>query len=367
MIHFLDLKKLNLRYENELKLACSKVIESGWYILGEELKAFESEFADYCDVSNSVGVANGLDALTLTLRAWKQLGKLKDGDEVIVPSNTYIASILAISENNLVPVLAEPNPFTFNLTRSSIESCLTNKTKVVLPVHLYGQACPMKEIMELAESKNLLVLEDCAQAHGAMVEGKKVGSWGTAGAFSFYPGKNLGALGDAGAVTTNCEELSNVIKKLRNYGSSIKYEHEVKGVNSRLDEIQAAMLRVKLKYLDKEINERRDIAGKYNRKIHNQYITKPKVLDQLGHVWHLYVVLVEDRDKFVRYLSNNNIQTLVHYPKAPHKQSAYVEMKNNKLEISEMLHERVVSLPLSPVMSDDEIERVIKVVNEWNN
>ncbi|KMJ43317.1 aminotransferase, partial [Xenorhabdus khoisanae] len=263
MINFLDLKKINKQYEAELRNACTKVIRSGWYILGEELDNFENKFADYCNVRHAIGVANGLDALTLVLRAWKNMGKLSDGDEVIIQANTYIASILAITANNLKPILVEPDPLTYNLNTESIEHAITSRTRVILPVHLYGQISPMSTIMSIAEKYKLLVLEDCAQAHGATLNRKKAGNWGHAASFSFYPGKNLGALGDAGAITTSDDELASVVKALRNYGSHIKYENLYEGINSRLDEIQAAMLSVKLKYLDREIERRKDIAHKY--------------------------------------------------------------------------------------------------------
>ncbi|MBL4829080.1 MAG: DegT/DnrJ/EryC1/StrS family aminotransferase, partial [Aliivibrio sp.] len=322
MIPFLDLKAINQQYQVELKDACARVIDSGWYIMGNELKAFEQEFAGYCGSKHCIGVANGLDALTLTLRAWKELGKLQDGDEVIVPSNTYIASILSISENNLTPVLVEPDEATFNLTAEGIKASITDKTKVILPVHLYGQISPMKEIMALAKEHDLLVLEDCAQSHGAMIDGKKAGSWGDAGAFSFYPGKNLGALGDAGAVTTDDGELSDVISALRNYGSHEKYKNKYKGVNSRLDEIQAAMLRVKLKHLDRETKARQDVANLYLDAIDNPLIELPHAVNHEGHVWHLFVVKTKNRKMLQQHLNDNDIQTLIHYPTPPHKQEA---------------------------------------------
>ncbi|WP_063660037.1 DegT/DnrJ/EryC1/StrS family aminotransferase [Aliivibrio fischeri] len=365
MIPFLELKKINEQYSEELKDACSRVIDSGWYIMGSELNAFEQEFATYCGTDYSIGVANGLDALELTLRAWKELGKLKDGDEVIVPSNTYIASILAISENNLTPVLAEPSIDTFNLTVESISACLTDKTKVILPVHLYGQISPMKEIMALAREKKLLVLEDCAQAHGAIIEGKKAGSWGDAGAFSFYPGKNLGALGDAGAITSNDFEVTKVIRSLRNYGSCEKYKNEFKGVNSRLDEIQAAMLRCKLKYLESETKIRRGVAEMYLNGIANSHVCLPKVVEAERHVWHLFVLRVEQRKKFVDYLDSHGIQTLVHYPIPPHKQKAYSEMSHHHYPISEKLHNQVVSLPISQVLDRESVEYIINIINGW--
>jgi dTDP-4-amino-4,6-dideoxygalactose transaminase len=362
MIPFLDLKEINQQYHKELKEACSRVIDSGWYIMGNELKAFEQEFTEYCGSKYCIGVANGLDALILTLRAWKELGKLNDGDEVIVPSNTYIASILAISENNLTPVLVEPDINTFNLTADGIEPAITGKTKVILPVHLYGQISPMKEIMQLAKKHDLLVLEDCAQSHGAMIDGKKAGTWGDAGAFSFYPGKNLGALGDAGAVTTDDEELLEVIGALRNYGSHEKYKNKYKGVNSRLDEIQAAMLRVKLKHLDKETKVRQAVAKQYLEDIKHPLIELPEVTNEKGHVWHLFVIKTKYREELQKYLSDNGVQTLIHYPIPPHKQNAYSEWNEESFSISEDLHKEVLSLPVSSIIDIKDISTLILTV-----
>jgi dTDP-4-amino-4,6-dideoxygalactose transaminase len=365
MISFLDLKVINNQYAAELKEACARVIDSGWYIMGNELTAFEKEFADFCGTTYGIGVANGLDALTLTLRAWKEMGKLQEGDEVIVQANTYIASILAITENKLKPVLVEPDISTFNLTAEGIKSALTHKTKVILPVHLYGQVSPMVEIMQIAREHNLLVLEDCAQSHGAMIDGKKCGTWGDAGAFSFYPGKNLGALGDAGAVTTNDKELYEVLTALRNYGSHEKYKNRYKGVNSRLDEIQAAMLRVKLKHLDRETKHRQQVAKLYINTICNPLIKLPQVDSVEGHVWHLFVVQVNEREKFVEYLQENGIQTLIHYPTPPHKQDAYSEFCKQLLPTTDLIHKHVVSLPMSPVMQDNDVDYISKVINAW--
>lgn len=365
MIPFLDLKEINQQYHQELKDACSRVIDSGWYIMGNELKAFEQEFAEYCGSKYCIGVANGLDALILTLRAWKELGKLKNGDEVIVPSNTYIASILAISENDLTPVLVEPDINTFNLTANGIESAITEKTKVLLPVHLYGQISPMKEIMQLAKKHDLLVLEDCAQSHGAMIDGKKAGTWGDAGAFSFYPGKNLGALGDAGAVTTDDKELLKVLSALRNYGSHEKYKNKYKGVNSRLDEIQAAMLRVKLKHLDRETKARKTVAKQYLEGINNALIELPEVTNVEGHVWHLFVIKTRCRDELWKYLTDNDIQVLIHYPIPPHKQEAYEEWGEMQLPISEELHEEILSLPISSTLCLNDILKLINIVNNF--
>jgi len=277
MITFLDLQAINRQYHQELKSACARVIDSGWYIMGNELSEFEIEFARYCGTKHAIGVANGLDALNLVLRAWKELGKLQAGDEVIVQANTYIASILAITENDLVPVLLEPNPETFNLESDLVRGAITSRTKAILPVHLYGQLSPMSELMAIATEFDLLVLEDCAQAHGAEVQGKRAGNWGHAAGFSFYPGKNLGALGDAGAVTTNNDELAQTIRALRNYGSHKKYENLYQGVNSRLDEIQAAMMRVKLPYLEGETARRQDIAQSYRARINNPFVKLPSV------------------------------------------------------------------------------------------
>lgn len=366
MIPFLDLKEINKKYQIELKEACNRVIDSGWYIMGKELEAFEQEFANYCGSKKAIGVANGLDALVLTLRAWKEIGKLCDGDEVIVPANTYIASILAISENKLTPVLVEPDPATFNLTAEGIAKSITAKTKVILPVHLYGQISPMREIMRLAKQHNLLVLEDCAQAHGAMIDGKKAGTWGDAGAFSFYPGKNLGALGDAGAVVTDDDELFEVLSALRNYGSHEKYKNKYKGVNSRLDEIQAAMLRVKLKHLDNEIKARQNVAKLYLDGIKNPLVELPEVTNPECHVWHLFVVKTAQREKLANYLTANGVQSLIHYPIPPHKQDAYKEFENEFFAVSEQIHEQVLSIPMSPVMNSADITFIIKVLNNWN-
>lgn len=365
MINFLDLKKINAQYQAELKEACSRVIDSGWYIRGKYVAEFESAFAQYCGSSNCIGVANGLDALTLTIRAWKQLGKIKDGDEVIVQANTYIASILAITENNLVPVLVEPDEDTFNLSVDNIRKALTNKSRVILPVHLYGRISPMDEIMALAEENNLLVLEDCAQSHSASLNKKKCGSWGHAAAFSFYPGKNLGALGDGGAVTTNDNLLADTIRALGNYGSHEKYKNIYQGVNSRLDEIQAAMLSVKLKYLDDEIARRQHIANTYISNIVNPLVCLPSVTFRENHVWHLFVIQTEHRTKLSQYLLSEGIETLIHYPLPPHKQEAYLQWHDLSLPITEKIHQQVLSLPLDPTMSEQSVKRVISIVNSF--
>lgn len=369
MIPFLDLKNINQQYREELITACTRVIDSGWYIGGEELESFEKNFAEYCGTQYAIGVSNGLDALILTLRAWKELGKLKDGDEVIVPSNTYIASILAITANNLTPVLVEPNISTYNIDPIKIKEAITAKTKVILPVHLYGQLAEMPEIMQIAKQHNLLVLEDSAQSHGAQIQGKKAGNWGDASGFSFYPGKNLGALGDAGAVTTNDAELATMLKALRNYGSHEKYKNLVPGVNSRLDEIQAAMLDIKLKYLEQETQHRRHIADLYLNGIKNPLIQLPlkevNAESYLQHVWHLFVIRSNQREALQQYLLNHGVQTLIHYPIPPHKQQAYKEWNNLSYPLTEKIHQQVLSLPMSPTLSFDEAKKIIDLCNSF--
>ncbi|MBW3530949.1 DegT/DnrJ/EryC1/StrS family aminotransferase [Shewanella sp. NKUCC06_TVS] len=366
MINFLDLKSINTQHQQELKDACARVIDSGWYIMGNELAQFEAEFAAYCGTKHAIGVANGLDALILVLRAWKELGKLKAGDEIIVQANTYIASVLAITENGFVPILVEPNPVTFNLDPEIVRAAITPKTKAILPVHLYGQISPMLEIMAIAEEFNLLVLEDCAQSHGAEINGKRAGNWGHAAGFSFYPGKNLGALGDAGAITTNDDDLAQTLKALRNYGSHKKYENLYQGVNSRLDEIQAAMLRVKLPYLEAETTRRQQISQKYRAGITNPQIILPQVTDELAHVWHLFVVRCDQREVLQQYLANEGVQTLIHYPIPPHKQQAYSEFQSQYLPLTEVIHQQVLSIPLDPTMSDEVTNQVIAVLNGFN-
>lgn len=369
MIPFLDLKSINSQYRAELIEACTRVIDSGWYIGGNELIQFEQNFAKYCGVKFVIGVANGLDALILTLRAWKELGKLNDGDEVIVPSNTYIASILAITANNLTPVLVEPDINTYNIDPSKIEAAITPKTKVILPVHLYGQLAEMPAIMAIANKYNLLVLEDSAQSHSAEINGIKAGNWGDASGFSFYPGKNLGALGDAGAVTTNNEELAQMLRALRNYGSHEKYKNLVPGVNSRLDEIQAAILDVKLKCLDQEIAHRRKIAQVYLQHIVNPLITLPlaekNAEEYKQHVWHLFVIRTEHREALQKYLAEQGVQTLIHYPIPPHKQQAYKEWNDLSYPVSEQIHAEVMSLPIGPTLSVEEAEKVIQICNNF--
>lgn len=380
MIPFLDLKAINAQYRDELVAAATRVIDSGWYIAGKELTQFEQAFASYCGTKHCIGVANGLDALILTLRAWMELGKLKEGDEVLVPSNTYIASILAISANNLVPVLVEPDITTYNLCPIKTAAAITPKTRAMLPVHLYGQLADMPALMAIAQDHKLLVLEDSAQAHGASAidhngKVKKAGNWGDASGFSFYPGKNLGALGDAGAITTNDDELAQTLYALRNYGSHEKYKNLFKGVNSRLDEIQAAMLSVKLKHLGSEISHRRKVAQAYLEGITNPAIVLPAInstfninnsqLMSEAHVYHVFVIRCEKRDQLQKHLTEQGIQTLIHYPIPPHQQQAYKEWNTSSYPISERIHQETLSLPISPVMPDDHVQKVIEAVNNF--
>lgn len=371
MIPFLDLKGINAQYRDELVEACARVIDSGWYIQGSECREFDKEFAHYCGTKYAIGVANGLDALILILRAYKELGVMSDGDEIIVPSNTYIATILAISQNNLIPVLVEPDIDTYLLDASKIEENITLKTKAIMPVHLYGQICEMDAINAIAKKYNLKVIEDSAQSHGAYYKDRRSGNLGDASGFSFYPGKNLGALGDAGAVTTNDSELAQTIKALGNYGSHKKYENLYKGVNSRLDEMQAALLRVKLRYLDAEIKKRREVASYYIDNIKNKNITLPlknsnfKIKNHQNHVWHIFAIRTQKREELQKYLADNAVQTLIHYPIAPHKQDAYKEWGDRSYPISEQIHNEVLSLPISGVQSFEDSKRVVEVVNDF--
>lgn len=366
MIPFLDLKTINARYHSELLEACTRVIDSGWYIQGNECTEFEKEFAGYCGTKHCIGVANGLDALILIIRAYKELGVMNEGDEIIVPSNTYIASILAISANNLVPVMVEPDIETYLIDPAKIEAKITAKTKAILPVHLYGQICDMDAISAIAKKYNLKIIEDSAQSHGAYYMGKRSGNLGDASGFSFYPGKNLGALGDGGAVTTNDDVLAQTIRALGNYGSHKKYENLYKGVNSRLDEIQAAMLRVKLRYLDKEVQRRREIAEYYLKNIKHPDIILPKCIRGEGHVWHLFVVRTLNRDALQHYLAANGVQTLIHYPIPPHHQAAYQEWKNDGYPLSETVHAQVLSLPMGSHLTQANVEHMADLISAWN-
>ncbi len=364
MISFLDLKAINAQYKKELLEACETVIDSGWYIQGTQCSKFEEEFAKFCGAKYCIGVANGLDALTLIIRGYKEIGVLENGDEVIVPANTYIASILAISQNNLTPILVEPQLDTLLIDSSKIEDKITKKTKAIMVVHLYGQTCEMDEIYKLAKKYNLKVIEDSAQSHGAFYKDRRCGTLGDASGFSFYPGKNLGALGDAGAVTTDDKKLADTIKALKNYGSHKKYENKYKGVNSRLDELQASLLRVKLRYLEQEITNRKDIASFYIQNIKNSAITLPIV--KTDSVWHLFIIKVKRRDELQKYLLDNNIQTLIHYPIPPHQQEAYQEWNKLSFPITEKIHKEVLSLPISGLQSIEDTQQIVRVINEFN-
>jgi dTDP-4-amino-4,6-dideoxygalactose transaminase len=370
MIPFLDLKAINQQHRQALIDAATRVIDSGWYVLGQEVKAFEQEFASYCGTQHCVGMANGLDALVLTLRAWKELGKLKEGDEVIVPANTYIASVLAITENRLKPVLVEPDEHSYNLCPDKLRAAITTKTKAIVAVHLYGQLAPMKAIMAIADEYQLLVLEDSAQAHGAMLDGKRAGDWGHASGFSFYPGKNLGALGDGGAVTTNDAELAQTVRALGNYGSHKKYENLYQGLNSRLDEMQAALLRSKLQHLDADTLVRQQIAVAYAQGITNPLVKLPiapaaTVAKLQNHVFHLFVVRVKARTAFQTHLKAAGIETLIHYPIPPHQQQAYRDYQTLSLPLTEAIHQEVVSLPIGPAMTESDVLAVIAAVNAF--
>jgi dTDP-4-amino-4,6-dideoxygalactose transaminase len=362
MISFLDLKKINCKYETEFQKKLMSVLENGQFILGNEVKSFEIDFAKFCNKKFCIGVGNGLDALILIFKGYIQLGKLQKGDEVIVPANTYIATILAILEADLIPVLIEPNPETFNLNTDLIPAKISPKTKAILVVHLYGQLAEMDKINTIAKANNLLVIEDAAQSHGAFYNDI---SNNNAVAYSFYPGKNLGALGDAGAIVTNDEHLSNVVSSIRNYGSTIKYHNEYVGINSRLDEIQAAFLNIKLPFLNADNEHRRTIAKRYITEIKNSTIKLPTWDFSKNHVFHLFVIRTKKRKELQEYLKNNGIETMIHYPIPPHKQKAFEKWNSASFPITEEIHDEVLSLPISPVLSTDEVDFIIKKINEW--
>ena len=368
MIKFLDLKAINDSFEPELSQAVQRVLDSGWYLLGKEVEAFESEYAAYIGNGHCVGVANGLDALRLIFKAYIEMGRLKEGDEIIVPANTYIASILAITDNRLVPILVEPDPETYNLDASRIREKITSKTKGIMLVHLYGKNAMTPELEEIVTDQDLILVEDNAQAAGAFYGERRTGSLGNAAGHSFYPGKNLGALGDGGAVTTDDGELADVIRALANYGSSEKYVNPYKGLNSRLDEIQAAVLRTKLPRLDADNQIRRDMAAVYMEQLQGTNIKLPtsqtpdEVRNDPSHVWHLFIIQVDQRDQLQKYLTENNIQTLIHYPIPPHKQGAYKEWNHLSFPLTEKIHREVLSLPIGPFLKSEEIDIVIEAL-----
>ena len=364
MIKFLDLQKVNAHYADELKKVAAEVIDSGWYLQGEKVNLFEKTFSEFIGVKHAVGVGNGLDALRLILRAYIEMGVMQEGDEIIVPANTFIATILAITENKLKPVFVEPDIHTYNLDMSLIEHHITNRTKAIMIVHLYGQICWSEELVDIAKRYKLKIIEDNAQAIGAKWNGKRSGSLGDAAGNSFYPGKNLGALGDGGAVTTNDDELVNAVRALGNYGSSQKYVYDYQGLNSRLDEIQAAFLNVKLKYLDSENQSRREIAKYYLENIHNTDIVLPEI-STLQHVWHLFIIRSKQRDKLQSFLKQNSIQTLIHYPFPLHKQRAFKAWNKMIFPVAEQIHGEVLSLPISPVMEKKEMDTIIRFINQY--
>lgn len=377
MIKFLDLQKINAQYQDQFQVKLQSVLDSGWFILGNEVKTFESNFAAYCGAKHCIGVANGLDALVLIFKGYIQLGKLQKGDEVIVPANTYIASILAILQADLIPILVEPKLETYNIDPTLIPNKITSKTKAILAVHLYGQLTEMEAINTIAKQHSLLVVEDAAQSHGANTQlsvvsyqlsenrQQKTDNSNLTQAYSFYPGKNLGALGDAGAIVTNDDDLAKVLLSLRNYGSEKKYHNEFIGVNSRLDELQAAFLNVKLPHLDEENDKRKVIAKRYLSEIKNEKITLPFWDESNNHVFHLFVIRTENRAHFQSYLNENGIETLIHYPIPPHQQKALHHWNALSFPITEKIHKEVLSIPMSPIMTSDEVTYVIKKINEY--
>ncbi|RDI05775.1 DegT/DnrJ/EryC1/StrS family aminotransferase [Flavobacterium sp. AG291] len=366
MIKFLDLQKINLLHQEEIESRLLKAFRSGWYLLGEEVKQFEKNLSHYIGAKHSIGVANGLDALRLIFKAYIEMGFMQPEDEVIVPANTYIASLLALTDNNLIPVLVEPDIKTYNIDIAKIEEKITPKTKAIMVVHLYGLVVFSDELTALAQKHKLKIIEDNAQAIGAEWNGIMTGNLGDAAGFSFYPGKNLGALGDAGAVTTNDDVLAKTIRALANYGSEEKYVNKYQGLNSRLDEMQAAVLDEKLKHLDTENDTRKAIAKYYIDNINNPAILLPELpLNSNEHVWHLFVVRTADRDKLQQYLKENDIHTLIHYPIPPHKQAAYPQLNGLSLPITEQIHREVLSLPISPVLTAEEVQKVVDAMNNY--
>ena len=358
---FLDLEKVNNRFRQEIDMRIKDILDRGWYLQGEENEKFCQNFASYCGSKYALGVGNGLDALRLIIKAYG-FGK---GDEIIVPANTYIATILAITDNDCTPILVEPDINTYNINPDLIEAAITPRTKAIMVVHLYGQAVEMEKIWKIARKHDLKVFEDSAQAHGAKYQGRMTGNLSDAAAFSFYPGKNLGCLGDGGAITTNDEGIYQKVKALANYGSDRKYHHIYKGLNSRLDEIQAAILDIKLPYLDADNKRRREISTYYRNNINNPLIVLPKTYDEEAHVWHVFAVRTKERDRFQEYLRSKGVQTIIHYPTPPHKQEAYKEWNNRSYPITEQIHKEIISLPISPVMTDDEVVELVRIVNEY--
>ena len=367
MMKFLDLQKITQKYAEEIHEAVDRVVDSGWYLQGKENERFEANYAQYIGTKYAVGCANGLDALIWIFRAYMEMGIMKPGDEVIVPANTYIASILAISENGLKPVLIEPSIETYQIDDSKIEAAITERTRAILIVHLYGQCAYTEKIGELCKKYDLKLVEDNAQAHGCKFNGRKTGSLGDAAGHSFYPGKNLGAFGDAGAVTTDDEELAEVVRAVANYGSQKKYVFKYCGRNSRLDEIQAAVLGVKLKHLDEDVAIRKKIAKYYIEHIKHPDIITPIVEDWDAHVFHIFTIRTKKRDELQKYLTDNSVQTIIHYPIPPHKQECYKEWNILSFPITEQIHNEDLSLPMSPVLQKEDVERVVEVINKYTD
>lgn len=365
MVEFLSLNKITRMYSKEIHNVVSKVIDSGWYLQGIENKRFEDDYCIYIGSAHCIGVANGLDALRLILKAYIELGVIKKGDEIIVPANTFIASILAITDNELKPVLVEPNINTFQIDDTRIEEAITDKTRAVMIVHLYGQCAYTDKIGDICKKHNLKLIEDNAQAVGCKYKNERTGSLGDVAGHSFYPGKNLGAFGDAGAITTDNDELAQIVRVLGNYGSIVKYHFDYKGLNSRLDEIQAAILGVKLKYIDQDNNRRKEVARCYINNIDNKNIKLPSVQDWDAHVFHLFPILCKQRDELQNHLKINEVETLIHYPIPPHKQKAYQEWNDMHLPITEKIHSEELSLPISQVINDEEVKRVVSAVNSF--
>jgi dTDP-4-amino-4,6-dideoxygalactose transaminase len=367
MIKFLDLKKINLQYQEEIEKELISVFRSGWYLKGTYVKQFEEKLSHYIGAKYVVSVANGLDALRLIIRGYIELGVFEVNDEIIVPANTFIASLLAVSENGLKPILVEPNENTFIINVKEVEKKITSKTKAIMIVHLYGRVSNYNELESLAKKYNLKIIEDNAQSIGAVYKGLKAGNLGDAAGFSFYPGKNLGALGDAGAITTNDKELYDVVSVIANYGSSYKYHNIYKGINSRLDEIQAAVLNIKINYLDESNAKRRSIAKKYINNIENPKIKLPEFPEDFNsHVWHLFVIRCKERDRLQIFLNKLGIETLIHYPIPPNKQKAYSELNNLTYPITERIHKEVLSLPISSVLTNKEVEKIINALNSYD-
>ncbi len=367
MIRFLDLKKINDLYANELAEAVHRVLSSGWYLQGVENKEFENNYAAFIGTKYCVGVANGLDALTLILRAYIEMGFLWEGDEVLVPANTFIASVLAITENRLVPVFVEPNKGTLEIDDHLIEEKITDRTKALMLVHLYGRCAYTKNIKDICNRHNLILIEDNAQAHGCRYHNQRTGSLGDAAGHSFYPGKNLGALGDGGAVTTDNRELAECIRALANYGSNQKYFSQYQGRNSRLDEVQAAMLNVKLKHLDEDNRKRQQIAAIYYDHLKNAAVILPERMCDQGNVYHLFPIFTPERDALQAFLRDKGIEALIHYPIPPHKQQCYVRFGHLDLPVTEQMAAQELSIPISPVMTFDEAEYVTQTINSWKS